>query len=540
MLGQAWSASLQGVEGVPIRVEAQVTTGIPALFIVGLPRGAVREGRDRIQSAIRSLPGAPADALKVTINLAPADLMKDGSALDLAMAMALLAGAGVVPAEPLGDTALVGELGLDGRLHPVRGVLPLALGCAQAGLARLVVPRANLVEAESLSGRIDLMGADSLADVVAFLRDGEPLASSAAGEGRNGFGPRSSASGAPNRSTSAVRSRPSGNPETGGMDLAQVRGQAMARRALEIAAAGEHSLLLAGPPGAGKTLLARALPGLLPDLDPEAALEVTAIHSVAGLLRVGEGLLSRPPFRAPHHGASQGALVGGGTPLRPGETTLAHRGVLFLDELAHWTRPALEALREPLESGVVDVIRTGQRARFPARFLLVAAMNPCPCGHFGSPGGACTCDPSVVRRYQARISGPILDRIDLRVRLEPPPAALLLGPGEEEDTDTVRRRVEAVRRRNAPPETRGGMAAGGMAAGVGAAGVGAGGVGADRSLPPRTSEATRLLVEAAGKAGLSGRGVVRMLGVAWTIARLEGDDRVREPHVAEALQFRGL
>ena len=294
----------------------------------------------------------------------------------------------------------------------------------------------------------------------------------------------------------------------------------MARRALEIAAAGEHSILLAGPPGAGKTLLARSLPGLLPDLDSEAALEVTAIHSVAGLLRAGEGLLSRPPFRAPHHGASQGALVGGGTPLRPGETTLAHRGVLFLDELAHWTRPALEALREPLESGFVDVIRTGQRARFPARFLLVAAMNPCPCGHFGSSGGACTCDPSVVRRYQARISGPILDRIDLRVRLEPPPAALLLGPAEAEGTEAVRRRVEAVRAEAEKTETSGTRA--------------------DGRLPPRTGEAARLLADAAGRVGLSGRGVMRMLGVAWTIARLEGDDRVREPHIAEALQFRRL
>jgi magnesium chelatase family protein len=512
MLGQAWSASLQGVEGVPIRVEAQVTTGIPALFIVGLPRGAVREGRDRIQSAIRSVPGASADALKVTINLAPADLMKDGSALDLAMAGALLAGAGNVPGTPLADTALVGELGLDGRLHPVRGVLPLALGCARAGLARLVVPRANLVEAASLSGRIDLRGAGSLAEVVDFLRGKGTLA--APGDGASAGGSASAAPARPWGSTAT------GSPAAGEVDLARVRGQLLARRALEIAAAGEHSLLLAGPPGAGKTLLARSLPGLLPDLDPEAALEVTAIHSVAGLLPAGEGLLSRPPFRAPHHGASQGALVGGGTPLRPGETTLAHRGVLFLDELAHWTRPALEALREPLESGFVDVIRTGQRARFPARFLLVAAMNPCPCGHFGSPGGNCTCDPAVVRRYQARISGPIMDRIDLRVRLEPPSPVLLLGSGEEEDTRAVRHRVEAVR---------------GEAGRVGVEGGGGG-----RSLPPRTRAAADFLASAAEGSGLSGRGIMRMLGVAWTIARLAGDDRVREPHVAEAIQYRGL
>ncbi|TVP42336.1 MAG: ATP-binding protein [Gemmatimonadales bacterium] len=530
MLGQAWSASLQGVEGVPIRVEAQVVTGIPGLFIVGLPRGAVREGRDRIQSALRNLPGA-SDALRVTINLAPADLMKDGSALDLAMAVALVAGAGLVPAPSLHGTAFVGELGLDGRLHPVRGVLPLALGCVHAGLARLVVPEQNLPEAESLADEIELLGAASLQQVVGFLRGETALAHPAAPgfDGADGFG-------APIPGPRQGRPGATGDLRASGGDLASIRGQALGRRALEIAAAGSHPLLLAGPPGAGKTMLARALPGLLPDLDRRCALEVTAIHSVAGLLPAGVGLLSRPPFRAPHHGASQGALVGGGTPLRPGEVTLAHRGVLFLDELAHWIAPALDALREPLETGFVDVIRTGQRARFPASFLLVAAMNPCPCGRLGSTGPECTCDPSVVRRYQSRVSGPLLDRVDLRVRLDPPPAALLLRAGPGETSSAVRSRVAAARAMGAGQRNGGALGAGAGPAAAAGYRSGAGGT----HLPPHTRAAGQALEAAAVSLRLSARGVVRVLEVARTISCLAGRDVVEEDHVAEALHFRQL
>jgi len=538
MLGQAWSASLQGVEGVPIRVEAQVATGIPGLFIVGLPRGAVREGRDRIQSALRNLPGA-SDALRVTINLAPADLMKDGSALDLAMAVALLAGAELVPALSLAGTAFVGELGLDGRLHPVRGVLPLALGCVQAGLSRLVVPKQNLTEAESLAGEIELLGADSLQQVVGFLKGDLPLTRPTPAVPEEGHAP-GIARPSPNRE----RFGPGSEPGEGGGDLAAIRGQALGRRALEIAAAGNHSLLFAGPPGAGKTMLARALPGLLPDLDRRSALEVTAIHSVAGLLPVGVGLLRRPPFRAPHHGASQGALVGGGTPLRPGEATLAHRGVLFLDELAHWVAPALDALREPVETGFVDVIRTGQRARFPASFLLVAAMNPCPCGRFGSADAECTCDPSVVRRYQSRVSGPLLDRVDLRVRLDPPPASLLLRSGPGETSAAVRSRVEAARTLGAGQRHRN-VGGGGSPRGAGSgsgpgSSIGPGTAPPGVHPPPHTRSARHALEAASVSLRLSARGVVRMLEVARTISCLAGLDVVEEEHVAEALHFRQL
>ena len=489
------TAAVTGLEVRRVKVEVSITRGTPMIQIVGLAHGAVREGRERIRAAVSQI-GLHVPGLRITVNLAPADIPKEGASFDLPITLGILAAAGEVPAERLEGTLVVGELGLDGALRPTRGALPVALHVADASdLDRLVLPEDNATEARAAPG-LEVAGFGSLAEVVAFLRDGEIPP------------PR------------APRGRRATTRSTAPADLAAVRGQGSARRALEIAAAGGHNVLMCGPPGAGKTSLARCLPGILPPLDRRESVELTALHSVAGTLAPGSGLLTTRPFRAPHHSISEAGLVGGGSIPRPGEVSLAHRGVLFLDELPEFRRGALESLRQPLEEGAVCIVRARARVLYPARFALVAAMNPCPCGRLLDRETGCTCSESAVRGYQRRVSGPLLDRIDLHVTVPALTWGELSAPGAESSA-VVRDRVLAARSR-ARARARKTTAADPLAS-----------VGLDR-------ESVALLQAATDRLGLSARGVHRAVRVARTIADLEGRHGVRASHVAEAVQYRNI
>ena len=506
MFVRTFAGALAGIDAVAVTVEVNITGGGLGLYLVGLPDNAVKESEQRIRAAFENS-GQRMSGKKVVVSLAPADLRKEGAGFDLPIAVGILAAMGCLDAAAVADTMFVGELSLDGSLKPVRGVLPVAVRARAEGLRRLVLPQGNAAEAAVVDG-IEVLGAATLREVVACLNGEAEIAPA----------------------VQAVEEPFEGASVRYAEDFADVKGQAHVKRALEIAAAGGHNVIMIGAPGSGKTMLARRLPTILPPLAREEALETTKIHSVAGKTGVAGGLMARRPFRAPHHLTSQVALIGGGQSPRPGEVSLAHNGVLFLDELPEFGRSVLEVLRQPLEEKRIVVSRVRYSVEYPANFTLVAAMNPCPCGYYNHPTKECTCSPGTVHRYISRISGPLMDRIDLHIEVTPVAPAELADAAPGESSAAIRERVIRARKVQA-------------ARFCGVAGVYTNSMMNSAMLREycRLDGASALLLERAmERLSLSARAYDRILKVARTIADLAGREGIVPADIAEAINYRSL
>jgi len=505
MLAYVRTAAILGIDAYTVAVEVDAVAGLPAVSTVGLAQSAVKEGKERVLAAIANS-GYELPPRKITINLAPADVKKEGSHFDLPIACGLLAATGQLAAGRSGRYALAGELGLDGLLRPIRGALSMAQALSREEVCGFIVPSANVAEASVVEG-LEVFGATSLSEVIDFLLGLRDLhaAKVAAAE---------------------LLARRSSST----LDLADVRGQQQAKRALEVAAAGAHNILLVGSPGGGKTMLARRFPTILPPMSLAEAIEVTRVHSVAGLLPPEQGLVTMRPFRSPHHTISDAGLVGGGTTPRPGEASLAHNGVLFLDELTEFRRNVLEVLRQPLEDRMVTIGRAARSLTYPASFILAAATNPCDCGFLGDSRRRCRCTPRMIRRHRAKLSGPLLDRIDLHIEVPPVSCPELIDEQETQCSADVAARVEAARRRQLERfEDYQGLYANGQ---MGAREV--------RRFCETDATGLALLRAAMARFGLSARSFHRILKIARTIADLDADDAIRSQHIGEAIQYRGF